>query len=189
MKKIITAVVVLIALSGCASQNTHYRTVQDVGATVAGAVVGSYVDRAVGGKGIVGGIVGAVVGHEISAGYQTSQRASSQNQAGWWECKAGYGQVLEKQKDGKLIPACKEGAPQVPRPTQQTAQYQDQYSNPGVLGAAHRGAADRRAMEQSAAERNAYCSQNPYGCQGRRVYGGHNYAGSYYNRNSNVQWR
>ena len=188
MKKLMIALLLLSALSGCASQNSHYRVAQDVGATVAGAVVGSYVDRTMGGKGFIGGIAGAIVGHEVSAGYQASKRASSQAQSGWWECKPGYGQVFEKQKDGKLIPACKEGAPQISRPTQQAMQYQDQYNgNPGVLGAAHRGAADRRAMEQSSAERNAYCSQNPYGCSRGRGYG---YAGSYNDyRNSNVLWR
>ena len=69
----------------------------------------------------------------------------------------------------------------------QTAQ--SHYRSAGEEAAAHRGAADRQAMEQAAAERNAYCSQNPYGCHSGVGYRGNNYAGSYYNRNSNIQWR
>jgi len=185
----LVAVSLLVVLSGCSTMDPNYRFVQKVGGVVGGAVAGNYIDRVSGGKGTAGGVVGAIVGGALVAGSQTS--AVQSQSSGWWECKPGYGQVWEKQRNGKAVPACKEGVPQTPRPVQQTAQYDNQYSNnPGVLGAAQRGAADRRAMEQKAAERNAYCSQNPYSCS--RGYGRHNYAGSYndYVRgSSNIQWR
>lgn len=68
----------------------------------------------------------------------------------------------------------------------QTAYQQPQYRSAGEEAAAHRGAADRQAREQAYLEQRAYCDQNPQGC-GNGGYGGHNYAGSYNNRN--IQWR
>lgn len=120
MKKLMVAVLVLVALSGCAA-NSRYQMAQDIGATVAGGVAGNYVDRKMGGKGTLGGVVGAVVAHQVYAG---SQEVKASRQSVWWECKPGFGQVMEKQANGKLIPACKEGVPQTPRPTQQVAQQQ-----------------------------------------------------------------
>lgn len=69
----------------------------------------------------------------------------------------------------------------------QTAQ--SQYRSAGEEAAAHRGMSDRRAMEQAAAERNAYCSQNPYGCSRNRGYRGRNYAGGYNTSSNGIQWR
>lgn len=163
------AVLVLVALSGCAA-NSRYQMAGDVGAIVAGAVAGNYVDRKMGGKGPLGGVIGAVVAHQVYAGSQESGSAKNQE---WWPCKPGFGQVW-KTRSGKDVPACEKGAPELSRPVQQQQVAQSQYRSAGEEAAAHRGLADRQTREQAVAERNAYCTQNPYGCQGYRRSSYHN---------------
>ncbi|MHB1117985.1 MAG: hypothetical protein ACYCZ7_00430, partial [Minisyncoccota bacterium] len=80
MERFMVVMLMLVALSGCATQNPHFQTIQKVGATVAGGVAGYSIDRAMGGKGIVGGVAGAVVGHEIAASAQTPKNT------GRYEC-------------------------------------------------------------------------------------------------------
>ncbi len=77
---------------------------------------------------------------------------------------------------------------------QQQQQFAD---NPAVAAAAHRGAAQANERAQCEMEGRAYYSNggtgqyicsNGYNRNGYHS-GGHNYAGNYNNRGSNVQWR
>lgn len=65
MKKFM-AVVIVILLTGCATENPHYRNAQAIGGTVVGAVIGA---KTLGG-GVLGGLAGAFVGHEVVKGAQ-----------------------------------------------------------------------------------------------------------------------
>lgn len=59
-------IVSFVLLSGCATENPHYKNAQTIGGTVVGAVIGF---KTLGG-GIPGGIAGAAVGHEVAKGAQ-----------------------------------------------------------------------------------------------------------------------
>lgn len=149
MKKLMIAVLTLVALSGCASNNARYQMVQDIGATVAGGVAGNYVDRKMGGKGTLGGVIGAVVAHQVYAG---SQEVKASRQSVWVECKPGFGQVW-KTRNGKDVIACEKGASQIPRPVAQQQVVQQQI-DPLVAESYYRGrqrAYDRQRRERARA--------------------------------------
>lgn len=150
MKKLMVAVLALVVLSGCAS-NGRYQMAQDIGATVAGAVVGNRVARMTGASnGTLGGVVGAVVAHQVFLGSQEARKTNSQN--GWWECKPGFGQVW-KTRNGKDVPACEKGAPQIARPVAQQQVVQQQI-DPLVAESYYRGrqrAYDRQRRERARA--------------------------------------
>ncbi len=65
MKKFMPLVLVAM-LSGCATENPHYKNTQKIIGTAAGAAIGY---SALGG-GVLGGLVGAFVGHEVVKGAQ-----------------------------------------------------------------------------------------------------------------------
>lgn len=64
MKKFMLLVASVALLSGCATQNPHYKNLQVFGGTVIGAAGGYKV------AGVLGGVLGAVVGHEVVKGAQ-----------------------------------------------------------------------------------------------------------------------
>lgn len=71
MKKFMAVVLVAVLpvwLSGCATENPHYKNAQVIVGTVAGAVIGY---KTLGG-GVLGGLAGAFVGHEVVKGAQWS---------------------------------------------------------------------------------------------------------------------
>lgn len=169
MKKLMVAALALMVLSGCAA-NSRYQMAGDLGATVAGAVVGNRVARMTGASnGTLGGVVGAVIAHQVYAGSQVSGTANGQE---WWECKPGYGQVVEY-RGGKPIASCKKGAPQIARPVaqqqQQVAQYNYNYN--GDNNAANNAAyyeglrrAERRREYENARYYRALGCRNGGGC-------------------------
>lgn len=65
MKKFM-AVVLVVLLAGCATENPHYKNAQTLVGTVTGAVIGY---KTLGG-GVLGGLAGAVVAHEVVKGAQ-----------------------------------------------------------------------------------------------------------------------
>lgn len=58
--------VLFAMLSGCATENPHYKNAQTIGGTVVGAYTGYKWLKG----GVIGGIAGAAVGHEIAKGAQ-----------------------------------------------------------------------------------------------------------------------
>ncbi len=64
MKKFMLLIVLVALLSGCATQNPHFKNLQVFGGTVVGAAGGYKA------AGLIGGVLGAVVGHEVVKGTQ-----------------------------------------------------------------------------------------------------------------------